>query len=228
MLSFTFLPDFNLLVPFSPMPALFILKFCRLSYFNWLSCLLTCLACPVYFLTFCCYQQQINENYLSKHPVPLANSLYVCIINTKRRHFLERFYYLPQPQRVAMRRLVFSREAVTCWHLSADWSANETMTNGRCLRIWRSGHGQEEMTETGENYLLKNSIIYVLGQILGRWSEELWEGLVIKHAKGDDKCTGIMRRAGRVARQGKWDVYRKFQSRKICDWSQWYRVLMVR
>jgi hypothetical protein len=117
---------------------------------------------------------------------------------------------------------VLSRAAVTCWHLSADRSAIETVTNGRCLRIWRSGHGEEQVTETEENYLMKTSKIYVLGHILGRWRKELREGLFMYHAKSGDKCTGSMRRASRVARQGKWDVYKKFQSRNVCDRSQWY------
>ena len=56
----------------------------------------------VCFLTFGYYQQQINEICLSKHPVPLANSLYVCTINMtycerETLRILEQFNYLQQP-----------------------------------------------------------------------------------------------------------------------------------
>jgi hypothetical protein len=68
-----------------------------------------------------------------------------------------------------MGKLVFSSAADICELLvSADWSAIETVTNGGCLRIWLSGQEQQDVRETGENYLIKTSIIYVLGQILGR------------------------------------------------------------
>lgn len=119
----------------------------------------------VCFLTFGYYQLQINENCLSKHPVRLADSLYVCIIDMtycepETLRILEQFNYLQQPLLVgdgkslcSAAQLLRAAIRVPCRrsNISEDGSAPlEVMTKGKCLTIWRPGH-----EEAGEERLEK-------------------------------------------------------------------------